>query len=72
MTTAAEIKEELGMQIMSCVRWSDSIRYMLAEDVRSYVEVGQGRVLASMMKRIDSDASISNISDMDSVIALAS
>jgi [acyl-carrier-protein] S-malonyltransferase len=72
ITTAAEIKEELGMQIMSCVRWSDSIRYMLAEDVRSYVEVGQGRVLASMMKRIDSDASISNISDMDSVIALAS
>ncbi|MDP6822033.1 MAG: ACP S-malonyltransferase [Dehalococcoidia bacterium] len=72
ITTAEEIKEELGMQIMSCVRWSDSIRYMLVDGVRSYVEVGQGRVLASMMKRIDKDATISNISDMESVVALAS
>lgn len=72
ITTAAEIKEELGMQIMSCVRWSDSIRFMLADGVRDFVEVGQGKVLAGMMKRIDRDAIISNISDMESVVALAS
>ncbi|MDA1257050.1 MAG: ACP S-malonyltransferase [Chloroflexi bacterium] len=71
LTTAAEIKGELGMQIMSCVRWSDSIRHMLKGGVRDFVEVGQGRVLAGMMKRIDSDARISNISDMESVVALA-
>ena len=72
ITTAAEIKEELGMQIMSCVRWSDSIRFMLGEDVRCFVEVGQGKVLASMMRRIDREATVSNISDMESVVALAS
>ncbi len=72
LTTASEIKEELGMQIMSCVRWSDSIRYMLGSGVRQFVEVGQGRVLASMLKRIDRNATISNISDMESVMALAS
>jgi [acyl-carrier-protein] S-malonyltransferase len=72
ITTAAEIKAELGMQIMSCVRWSDSIRFMLADGVRDFVEVGQGKVLASMMRRIDREATMSNISDMDSVVALAS
>ncbi len=72
ITTAAEIKKELGMQIMSCVRWSDSIRFMLDNGVRDFVEVGQGRVLAGMMKRIDREANISNISDMDSVVSLAS
>ena len=72
ITTADEIKKELGMQIMSCVRWSDSIRFMLDNGVRDFVEVGQGRVLAGMMKRIDREANISNISDMDSVVSLAS
>ena len=72
LITASEIKEELGMQIMSCVRWSASIRYMLGKGVHEFVEVGQGRVLASMLKRIDRDAAVSNISDMESVIALAS
>ena len=59
------------MQIMSCVRWSDSIRFMLADGVRDFVEVGQGKVLASMMRRIDREAIMSNISDMESVVALA-
>ncbi|MBT4074418.1 MAG: ACP S-malonyltransferase [Chloroflexi bacterium] len=72
ITTAAEIKEELGMQIMSCVRWSDSIRFMLGNGVRDFVEVGQGKVLAGMMRRIDREANMSNISDMESVVALAS
>jgi malonyl CoA-acyl carrier protein transacylase len=40
--------------------------------VRDFVEVGQGKVLASMMRRIDREATISNISDMESVVALAS
>ncbi len=72
LTTAREIKEELASQIMSCVRWSDSVRYILDQGVTDFVEVGPGRVLAGLMRRIERSARVRNVNDMDSVLALAS
>jgi [acyl-carrier-protein] S-malonyltransferase len=72
LTTAREIKEELAGQIMSCVRWSASVRYILDQGVTDFVEVGPGRVLAGLLRRIERSARVSNVNDMDSVLALAS
>ncbi|MEE8363913.1 MAG: ACP S-malonyltransferase [Dehalococcoidia bacterium] len=72
LTTAQEIKEELTGQIMSCVRWSASVRYILDQGVTEFVEVGPGRVLAGLLRRIERSARVSNVNDMDSVLALAS
>jgi [acyl-carrier-protein] S-malonyltransferase len=49
----AEIRELLGQQLLSPVRWEESMRYLLAQGFDTFYEVGPGRVLQGLMKRID-------------------
>lgn len=49
----AEIRELLIRQVVSPVRWEDSLRYMLAQGCDEFYEVGPGRVLRGLLKRID-------------------
>ena len=51
-----EIRELLVRQVVSPVRWEDSLRYLLAEGYGPYWEVGPGRVLRGLLKRIDRKA----------------
>jgi [acyl-carrier-protein] S-malonyltransferase len=53
LTTLAEIRAELKAQLTSPVRWTDSINYLRLQDVNTFVEVGPGDVLLSLVKRID-------------------
>jgi [acyl-carrier-protein] S-malonyltransferase len=46
------------------VRWADSIRYLRAQGVASFVECGPGKVLTGLNKRIDRDAKSFAISDL--------
>lgn len=48
-----DIKRILIRQISSSVYWEDSMRVLLAKGVNSFYEVGPGRVLRGLMKRID-------------------
>jgi [acyl-carrier-protein] S-malonyltransferase len=48
-----EIRQLLVQQVVSPVRWEDSQRYLLAEGVDQFYEVGPGRVLRGLLKRID-------------------
>ncbi|MCE9606066.1 MAG: ACP S-malonyltransferase [Planctomycetia bacterium] len=48
-----EIRRLLIRQVVSPVRWEDSIRYLLAEGCDKFYEVGPGRVLRGLLKRID-------------------
>jgi [acyl-carrier-protein] S-malonyltransferase len=49
----AEIRELLVAQVTQMVRWRESIQAFAAEEVEEVVEVGAGRVLAGLVKRID-------------------
>lgn len=49
----AEIRDLLIRQVVSPVRWEDSLRYMLAQGCDEFYEVGPGRVLRGLLKRID-------------------
>lgn len=51
-----EIRAELPAQLTSPVRWTDSIRFMLAQGVTTFVEIGAKDVLTTLLKRIDSSA----------------
>lgn len=51
--SAEGIRESLARQVTSPVRWSDCIRRMIADGVSQFVEVGPGRTLTGMMRRID-------------------
>lgn len=53
LADVAEIREELKAQLVSPVRWTESMRYLVAEGVSLYVDVGPGNVLSKLMRRID-------------------
>jgi len=50
------IREELPAQLTSPVRWTESVRYMLAQGVTTFIELGSKDVLTGLLKRIDPNA----------------
>ncbi len=64
---AREVKEELKVQLLSCVRWSDSVEYMARSGVNKFVEIGPGRVLSGLVKRLVPDATVINVEDFGTV-----
>ena len=71
LVTAEEVKSELKMQLTSCVQWNNSVKNMIGDGISSFIEIGNGKILSGMIKRINRDAKITNISDFDSVLEYA-
>ena len=67
LTTAAEVKAELMSQLCSCVQWRKSIKTMVGSGIGNFVEFGPGRVLGSLLKRIDGKAQLVNMTDYNSI-----
>jgi [acyl-carrier-protein] S-malonyltransferase len=67
LTTAESVKEELLKQLCNCVQWQRSVEYMLGDGVATFIEIGPGRVLAGLIKRIDRGVNIVNIGDAEAV-----
>ncbi len=67
VVAAAAIREELLRQLCRPVLWQRSVEHMLAHGVTSFVEIGPGRVLTSLIRRIDASVSVRNIADVASV-----
>jgi [acyl-carrier-protein] S-malonyltransferase len=62
-----ELKNKLSRQMPSAVRWTATIKYMLAQGVDTFVEIGPGKALAGMVKKIDRQAKVLNIFDSASL-----
>ena len=62
-----QIKELLIKQIESPVRWRESIIYMINKGVRKFIEIGPGKVLSGLIKRIDKNLSITNINEINDI-----
>jgi [acyl-carrier-protein] S-malonyltransferase len=60
-TDPAEIRSLLVKQVLSPVRWEDTIRGLMAAGADKFYEIGPGRVLAGLMKRVNRKADISNV-----------
>jgi [acyl-carrier-protein] S-malonyltransferase len=58
-----EIRQLLVQQVVNPVKWEDSIRWLLANGVTEFTEVGPGKVLAGLLKRIDRKARCENINE---------
>ena len=67
LTTAESVKEELLRQLCNCVQWQRSVEYMVSDGVSTFIELGPGKVLAGLIKRIDKDVKIVNIGDADAI-----
>ncbi|MDR1418066.1 MAG: ACP S-malonyltransferase [Endomicrobium sp.] len=60
---ASEIKEKLVAQIKSPVKWDESIKSMIQLGFGKFIEIGPGRVLSGLLKRIDKTKKALNIED---------
>jgi [acyl-carrier-protein] S-malonyltransferase len=60
-TDPAEIRGLLVRQVLSPVRWEDTTRGLLADGVDRFYEVGPGRVLAGLVKRVNRKTDIRNV-----------
>ncbi|MDD3103476.1 MAG: ACP S-malonyltransferase [Candidatus Cloacimonetes bacterium] len=63
-----EARDKLGKQIISPVRWVESVRFMIASGVTHFIEFGPQRVLSGMIKNIDKERRIYSI---DHIVDLA-
>ena len=62
-----EIKKLLIKQIESPVRWRESIEYMISQGTNTFVEIGPGKVLAGLIKRINRDVKVLNIDVLEDI-----
>ena len=67
--TATAVRNALLRQVASPVRWVESVEKMIAMGVKRFVEIGPGNVLTGLIKRIDSNVELVNVSDVPSIEA---
>ena len=64
-TEPNQIKELLIKQIENPVRWRESVIYMINKGVTKFVEIGPGKVLSGLVKRIDRSVTIISINELE-------
>jgi [acyl-carrier-protein] S-malonyltransferase len=67
ITDPADIVRSLVEQVTGTVRWRESVLYMAKSDVTAFYEVGAGRVLSGLIKRIAESAEASSIGTPEDV-----
>ena len=66
-----DLKSLLISQIEKRVRWRESILYMLNRGVNQFIEIGPGKVLSGLIKRINKDVKISSINNQSDIESLS-
>jgi len=69
-TSKDKVKRLLVAQVSSPVRWEESMRKMIEKGIEQILEVGPGKVLSRLMKRIDSRVETKNIEDLKTLRSL--
>jgi [acyl-carrier-protein] S-malonyltransferase len=67
---STRVRELLVAQVSAPVKWDSSIREMIRLGVTSFLEIGPGKVLSGLVKRIDKEVVTANIEDSAGVKAL--
>ncbi len=62
-----KIKPLLVDQITSRVRWRESVNYMVEKGVKNFIEIGPGKVLSGLVKKINRNVEISNINTIEDI-----
>jgi [acyl-carrier-protein] S-malonyltransferase len=61
---ASRVKDLLVAQVSAPVRWEESVRIMVGLGVKRFIEIGPGKVLAGLVKRIDKGVEAQSVSDV--------
>jgi [acyl-carrier-protein] S-malonyltransferase len=70
LTKAEAVKSELLRQLCNGIDWQRSVEYMVSEGVSTFFEIGPGKVLAGLIKRINKNVKTLNVADVDSIKSL--
>lgn len=70
-TDASEFKVKMSDQIYSSVYWKQSVTLMLENGVENFIEIGPGKVLSGMIKKISRQSNVYNISDIATLESVA-
>ena len=65
-----QIKNLLIKQIFSKVRWRESILYMVKNGVNEFIEIGPGKVLSGLVKRIDDKVRSKSVNTIEDIKSL--
>ena len=63
----SQIKDLLIKQIENKVRWRESVNYMIKKGTKKFIEIGPGKVLSNLIKRIDKNIIIQSINNDDEI-----
>jgi [acyl-carrier-protein] S-malonyltransferase len=69
-TAKERVRDLLVRQVSSPVRWEDSMRRMIQLGVERFVEIGPGRVLLGLLRRIDGTREMLHLEDLSSLVQL--
>jgi len=72
LTSAELVKSELLDQLLNPVQWQRTIEYIVGQGVPTFIEIGPGKVLTGLIKRINAEARTINLGDLEAVKTLAS
>ena len=64
---SAAVKEALVRQLYSPVRWTETIQWLASQGVTDVIEIGAGKVLSGLVKRIDKNLNTSSVNDQASL-----
>ena len=62
-----ELKNLLVKQIENRVRWRESVIYMISKGVNQFIEMGPGKVLSGLVKRISKDVEVNSINNFEEI-----
>ncbi len=71
VTDPEEIRRLLVAQVTGAVRWRESVQYMAAEGVTEIWEIGAGKALSGMVRRVDRNIATRAVGTPDEVKAAA-
>ena len=60
----SDVVELLSKQICNPVRWEEIIRNMIADGVDTFVEIGPGKTLVNMIRKIDAEVKVTSVSEV--------
>ena len=67
VTNNEELKDLLIKQIENRVRWRESVINMIKDDIKHFIEIGPGKVLSGLVKRINREVKIDTINNQQDI-----
>jgi [acyl-carrier-protein] S-malonyltransferase len=71
LTDVDAIRRELVRQLRNCIQWQRSVEYMMHGGIVAFYEIGPGKVLTGLIRRINSELQAFNISGVEDIAQLA-